>query len=394
MGTVLPRPASNGMNKKFKGNCKIMLTSRRFWSIVLVSILVLWVGLYLIGKVFGFGKDAVAGENNKTPSFVKGILAPIALPLPQFDAVLYDRKMLALANYKISTSTATSTSSATSSIISAKVNLWPVKTVYPNVGAILPSKRIIAYYGNLYSKKMGALGEYPEDEMLRRLDVEVKKWSFADPETPAIPALHYIAVTAQIAAGKDRKYRLRMPHSQIDKIIVMAAKIDAIVFLDIQVGLSTLQSEIPQLEKYLKMPNVHLGIDPEFSMKTGARPGTVVGTTDAADINFAANYLAKIVKDNNLPPKVLVIHRFTQRMVTNYRNIKPLPEVQIVMHMDGWGPAAQKINTYKQFVYKEPVQFGGFKLFYKHDTRKAGAILMSPNDLLKLSPQPMYIQYQ
>ncbi len=382
------------MSKNFSGNCKIMLNSSRFWSIALLSMMVLWSGLFLIGKAFGLGEKVFFDGNNETPSFVKGILSPTTPPLPPFDAPAYDLKMLALANYKISTSTATSTPIATSSVISVKPNLWPVKTAYPNAGAILPSKRIIAYYGNLYSKKMGALGQYPEDEMLKRLDVEVKKWSLADPETPAIPALHYIAVTAQLASGKDGKYRVRMPDSQIDEIIRMAAKIDAIVILDIQVGLSTLQAEIPPLEKYLKMPNVHLGIDPEFSMKTGAKPGTIVGTTDAVDINFAVNYLAKIVKDNNLPPKVLVVHRYTQRMVTNYQNIKPLPEVQIVIHMDGWGGAAHKISTYKQFIYEEPVQFTGFKLFYKHDVREAGTSLMTPNDLLKLSPQPMYIQYQ
>ena len=81
-------------------------------------------------------------------------------------------------------------------------------------------------------------------------------------------------------------------------------------------------------------------------------------------------------------------------MLTNYKEIKPLPEVQIVMHMDGWGEAAKKIDTYKQFIYKEPVQFTGFKLFYKNDILTAGTTLMTPNDLLKLNPQPIYIQYQ
>ena len=40
-------------------------------------------------------------------------------------------------------------------VIVPKPNLWPVQTVYPNAGAILPFNRIVAYYGNLYSKKMG-----------------------------------------------------------------------------------------------------------------------------------------------------------------------------------------------------------------------------------------------
>lgn len=272
---------------------------------------------------------------------------------------------------------------------------WPTKTPYPTGGAILPFKRVIAYYGNLYSKQMGILGELPEAEMLKKLDGEVKKWEAADPETPVQPALHYIAVTAQQAPGAGGKYRLRMPFAQIDKVMAMAAKINAIVFLDIQVGLSNLETEVPQLEQYLKLPNVHLGIDPEFSMKTGHAPGKVVGTFDAADINFTINYLAKLAKDNNLPPKILVVHRFTGPMVTNSSQIKPQPEVQVVMHMDGWGEAERKIGTYKRFIYPQPVQFTGFKIFYKNDTKKVNrAEVMQPEQLLKLKPQPIYIQYQ
>jgi hypothetical protein len=275
-----------------------------------------------------------------------------------------------------------------------KKNLWPVEAAYPNAGAILPFKRIVAYYGNLYSTRMGVLGEYPEDVMLAKLDEEVKKWEVADPNTPVLPALHYIAVVAQGSAGKDGKYRSRMPESEINKVLAMAEKIDAIVFIDVQVGLSDLESELPLLEKYLKLPNVHLGLDPEFSMKTGAKPGKVVGTFDAADINFAANFLSRIVKENNLTPKVLVVHRYTERMLTNYQLIRPLPEVQIVIHMDGWGGMAKKNGTYRNFIAPYPVQFTGFKLFYKNDIREPGTTLMTPEQVLKLRPKPVYIQYQ
>src|SRR5690606_8766945 len=179
--------------------------------------------------------------------------------------------------------------------------LWPVaKDPIPLNGAILPFKRVVVYYGNLYSKKMGALGEYAPKEMWRRLNQEVKNWEKADPSTPVQRGIHYIAVVASGTPGKDGSYINRMPFKQIDSAITIAKMHDAILFLDIQVGLSTIQKELPKLEEYLKLPHVHLGIDPEFSMKTGHLPGKKIGTFDAEDLNYVSGYLAKLVKDNNL----------------------------------------------------------------------------------------------
>ena len=273
-------------------------------------------------------------------------------------------------------------------------NRWMcIEGPYPNPGAMLPFQRIIAYYGNFYSKRMGILGELPEDEMLEKLQSEVEKWNLADSMTPALPAIHYIAVTAQLKPGRDKKYRQRMPKKQIEKALTLAKKIDAIVILDVQVGLSSLEEELPLLDTFLAMPNVHLGIDPEFSMKTGARPGSRIGSFDAADVNVAANHLAALVKQHQLPPKILIVHRFTKPMLTRYEAVKPLPEVQIVIQMDGWGGKEKKKGTYRQVIYPEPVQFAGFKIFYKHDTKKE-AQEFQPEEVLKLVPKPVYIQYQ
>ncbi len=314
---------------------------------------------------------------------------------PTLDRALYDTKMKQLAHnpvVAIATSSATSTIRATST--PAKKFLWPPKTVYPNYGALLPFNRIVAYYGNFYSKQMGVLGEYPEDVMLVKLATEVKKWQLADPSTPVVPAIHYIAATAQGSPGKDGKYMFQMPFSEIDKSIVLAKKINGIVFLDLQIGNSDVVTEVKAIEKYLALPQVHLGIDPEFAMKEGDKPGTRIGSIDAKDINQVAEMLAKIVRDNNLPPKILMIHRFTEDMVTNYQAIRPLPEVQIVMDMDGWGDAKLKQATYRTIITQEPVQFAGFKLFYKNDIRTAGSKMLTPEEVLKLRPIPSYIQYQ
>ena len=82
-----------------------------------------------------------------------------------------------------------------------------------------------------------------------------------------------------------------------------ARQINALIFLDIQVGHSTVKDEVPTLEKYLSMPDVHFGIDPEFSMKNGEMPGSKIGTFNSDDINDAIDFLADVVRKNNLPPK-------------------------------------------------------------------------------------------
>jgi hypothetical protein len=272
---------------------------------------------------------------------------------------------------------------------------WPVKNQpIPIKGAILPFKRIVAYYGNLYSKKMGVLGEYPPKVLWKMLNAEVDIWNKVDPSTPVQTAIHYIAAVGQGTPMKDGTYCKRMPDSQIDSALAIAKMGNAIVFLDLQVALSSVRKEVPLLEKYLKMPQVHLGIDPEFSMKDGSIPGKRIGNMDASDINFCTDYLAKLVKENNLSPKILIVHRFTQGMVKNYKNIKLHPEVQVVMNMDGWGEPILKFSTYKDYIYREPVQFTGFKLFYKNDLRKAPHRMLTPQELMKLKPQPIYIQYQ
>lgn len=334
---------------------------------------------------------------------IVGTTTPPSWPLP-LNIEEYNRRLLALAHvatsspwyaaFVMGTTTPLDpvTGQATTTALARPT--WPVRTVYPQGGALLPFNRIVAYYGNFYSTGMGILGEYPEDEVLSKLQAQVAAWQAADPQTPVVPAIEYIDVTAQGSAGKDGKYRARMPDSQVDKAIDMANQVGGIVILDIQVGLSSVQDELPLLDKYWAMSNVELALDPEFAMHNGAPPGTVIGSMDASTINWAIQYLSKFVDDNHLPPKILVVHRFTEDMVTHAELIKPTPEVEVVMQMDGWGSPQRKTNTYYHVVAPEPVQFTGFKLFYKNDLKETPARLMTPSEVLGLTPAPIFIQYQ
>ncbi len=318
-------------------------------------------------------KQTATADSSKLP--VKDSMVVTEKPIAVLDSTLYDSLQYHLVG-----------NHATSA--------WPVKAAYPLPGAVLPFRRVVAYYGNFYSKGMGILGALPEDEMLQKLKGEVEKWKAADSTIPIQPAIHYIAVTAQHSPGKGNKYRIRMPFSQIDHALELAKKIDAIVFLDVQVGHSTLQQELPALEPYLKLPNVHLGIDPEFSMKGGQVPSSAIGTMDATDINYASGFLDSMVNKYSLTPKILVVHRFTKGMLTNYKNIKLRNTVQLVVNMDGWGFPAKKRTSYHTAVTSEPVEFAGFKLFYKNDVKAGTSKMMTPDEVLALYPSPIYIQYQ
>lgn len=349
------------------------------YYVLAVVVVVVVLHFVVLPEVFANRFDRAEAQGTTTSS--SGLFAKKADVAPlTLDTALYDKKMLELANYASTSGTST--------------RAWPMKTVYPKAGALLPFNRIVSYYGNFYSKGMGVLGQYDTETMLAKLDHEKKVWEAADPSTPVIPAIHYIAVTAQGSPQSDGTYRLRMPGTEIQKAIDLANRIHGIAFIDVQVGLSDLPSELPRLEPYLKNPNVHLGIDPEFAMHNGVKPGRVIGTMSSSDINYAISFLDRIAKENNLPPKILVVHRFTEGMVTGSKNIKPTENVQVVMDMDGWGFGAKKINTYKRVITMEPVQFTGFKLFYKNDLLPPSKAMLTPNEVLSLQPKPSYIQYQ
>lgn len=284
------------------------------------------------------------------------------------------------------------THSAHDTVPSKKVAPQPAFTVTPLPNSLLPKNRIVVYYGNPLSKRMGVLGEYPEPVMIAKLQQEVHNFQVADPATPVIPGLHLIVSVAQGSPGKNGTYRLRMTDSLIDHWCKLAESKGYLIFLDVQIGHSTVQSELQPLLPYLKRPYVHLALDPEFSMHHGSEgvvPGRKVGVMDAAEINYAIKTLADIVKQNNIPPKVLVIHRYTQKMVTNYRGIRPVPEVQVVMNMDGFGQPWLKRDSYDAYERMQPVQYTGFKLFYKNDKP-----MLTREEVVKLKPSPLFITFQ
>jgi hypothetical protein len=256
-------------------------------------------------------------------------------------------------------------------------------------GVLLPWSRVVTYYGNPLSTKMGILGALPPDQMMAGLAAEAEAWQKADPRTRVLPGLELVATVAADTPGPSGLYRTRMPNALIDKVVGWARSKGWLVILDIQVGHGSVKDEIERLKPWLESPDVHLALDPEFDMPEGVKPGKRIGTTDASKVNVAIRLLAAMIESKKLPPKLLLVHRFTGGMLTNSAQVKLDPRVQVVMVMDGYGSPAFKRTAYRIAIRHDPVEFAGIKLFYKNDVPR-----MTPKEALQLTPGPSVVIYQ
>jgi hypothetical protein len=156
---------------------------------VCLFILAVYAGVFT--HMFSAKYSIVAKDQSDPKNIVDATssAAVVASTVP-LDINAYNAKLLAIANDPPKLVKAATTS--TTAVYSTPT--WPVKTAsLPNAGALLPFNRIVAYYGNFYSTAMGVLGQYPPDQMMTMLASTTAQWQAADPNTPVIPALDYIA---------------------------------------------------------------------------------------------------------------------------------------------------------------------------------------------------------
>jgi hypothetical protein len=273
---------------------------------------------------------------------------------------------------------------------STAANLVPLPSpVEAAIGVRLLRDRVVAYYGNPLEPAMGILGLAPSSTMLDHLHEQVAAYGAADRRRPVKAALELVTPAAQKSPGEDGLYRARMTPALIDRVAGWAEADHDLLILDVQIGRSSVADELAVLVPYLRRPYVHLALDPEFAVGTHEVPGRVIGSMDADQINEAIDTLDRLVGSDRLPPKLLIVHRFTEQMVTHTERIAPKPTVQVVMTMDGFGSPSLKEDSYRAYVHDEKVEFAGVKLFYDQDKP-----LLSPEETLALDPTPDVVIYQ
>jgi hypothetical protein len=249
--------------------------------------------------------------------------------------------------------------------------------------------QVVGYYGHPLNAGLGALGEGTDEQMIARLEKEAAAFDATNGGRAALPAFHVIAALALASPGPNGTYLSRLAAMEIERYVTLAEKHDFIVFLDVQMGTSTLAAELAPLKDFLQHPRVHLALDPEWTMPQGVAPGTQIGSMDASVINQAQQFLEAIAIEKSLPNKILVVHQFTVGMITNKASIKEFARVDLVIDMDGFGGAAAKIGGYNRYVRDDGAEHGGFKLFYDEDVG-----LLSAAEVNALIPQPDLVMYQ
>lgn len=252
---------------------------------------------------------------------------------------------------------------------------------------LFPDRRIVAFYGNPRDDELGALGIGTPAQAARRLLAQARP--YGRKTRPVLPALELIATTATAAPGPDGLYRDHLASTTIARYLRAARRVKGLLVLDIQPGRAPFGPEIERLERWLREPDVGLALDPEWHVGPGEVPGKVIGSMDADAVNAAAAYLSRIVRERQLPEKLLLVHRFTDNMIARDERLRPMPGVRTVVNVDGFGGREVKIAKYQNFVRRTPGLGRGFKLFYKED-----ANLLRPANVMNMRPRPDVVVYE
>jgi hypothetical protein len=263
----------------------------------------------------------------------------------------------------------------------------PKRPELPRGGrTVFPDHRVVAFYGAPQDDELGELGIGTPDQAAKRLMRQAKPYERGGRKL--LPAMELIAVVAANASYEGR-YSFRQPKRVIRRYLEAARRADMLLLLDIQPGRADFMDEARHLEEFLREPDVGLALDPEWHVAEGELPGQVIGSVEAEKVNEVADWLSGIVREGDLPEKMLVVHQFTEDMIANRTLLREPPGVALTLNVDGFGTVPVKLSKYRAFSRLPPPAHRGYKLFYREDP-----VVMKPRAVLRMKPQPEFVVYE
>ncbi|QGU04431.1 cell wall-binding repeat-containing protein [Corynebacterium comes] len=257
-------------------------------------------------------------------------------------------------------------------------------------GLLFPGRRMIAFYGHPWGGDLGVMGEQPPAEAVARVEEHIKNYQALE-EQPVVPAFEIIVTVASEFPGDDGKYSNVGDPAEFIGYIDAITEAGGYAFLDLQPGQASFLEQAKVYEDLLARPNVGLALDPEWNLQPGEQPLQRVGHAEAAEINEVADWLAQLVRDNDLPQKGLIVHQFQMQMLRDREQINTdHPELAFILHADGHGVAGEKFATWDAVRQGlDDNWFMAWKNFIDEDSPT-----FTPQQTYDIEPRPWFVSYQ
>lgn len=262
--------------------------------------------------------------------------------------------------------------------------------VSSSVEPVRAPPQIVSFYGHPDVRAMGVLGHGTLAEVAIDIAAWAERYDELNGPRSAVGAYHLIVGVAQTWPTPEGDWLRHLEHERIAEYVEAAREHGLLLFLDTQIGWSDPLSEVRLLERFLREPFVHVALDPEFATEhLGVGPGLAIGSVTAEQVNEVQAYLAAIVREEGLPPKILMVHQFTDWMLLDRDSVEDYPEVELSIDMDGFGLAPIKVHGYERWALAAPSERPAFKLFFDQDTPA-----MTPEEVQALDHPPDIVIYQ
>jgi len=260
----------------------------------------------------------------------------------------------------------------------------------PERQSVLAGNQILAFYGKPGAPSMGIVGEYSKEKLAPLLEGYAKLYDDVNGALGVVPAVYLIFGTCW-PEGEIGLLR----SSVVESYIEFAAERGWVVFLDHQLGKYGVEASVRSMLPYLRYPNVHLAIDPEWRT---LKPMQEIGSISGTELNEAQRIVDDYLRENDLPGiRMLVVHQFKPTMIRDSVSVRAgFDRVVLVHTADGFGSPSLKKNAYASNARSVNMPVKGFKLFFESKVVGAGwdKPLMRPEEVIALDPMPLVVMYQ
>ncbi|MCL2441608.1 MAG: hypothetical protein FWD14_07685 [Treponema sp.] len=256
--------------------------------------------------------------------------------------------------------------------------------------SLLLNTDILAYYGHPSSRNMGILGRYSIEELDQKLTELAAEYEAISGGRKIQKAFYLIYGTV----WPNGRIGI-INHDVLMRYIEYGLKNNIIIFIDHQIGRYDPIDSLKVMLPYLRYPNVHLALDPEWRTN---QPGVFLGHVTGEEMNIAQKVMEDYLIEHNLPgERMLVIHQFNSIMIRDRPQIRSdFNRIRLIHCADGIGAPALKRNSYAYNALARNMPIKAFKLFYNFNIPGAGFDdpIMTPREVYSLNPRPYIIMYQ